>query len=107
MAWAASVDFADLAHALDVGGVVFGPVNNAEDLVNDPHFRENGSLISIDDPELGELWREGVGVIEWFWFEHDITNERIAFLSVTTHARSEQSLRPAKTTWGWTHSVWA
>ena len=32
-----------------------------------------------DDPELGDVWREGVGVIERFRFEHDITNERIAF----------------------------
>jgi formyl-CoA transferase len=60
MTWAASVDYAELAAALDAGGVVFGPVNSAEDLVNDPHFQENGSLISIDDPELGELIGPGV-----------------------------------------------
>jgi formyl-CoA transferase len=60
MTWAASIDFADLAEVLDVGGVVFGPVNNAEDLVNDPHFRSNGSLISVHDPELGDLVGPGV-----------------------------------------------
>lgn len=32
-----------------------------------------------DDPELGEVWREGVELIERFRFEHHITNERIAF----------------------------
>ena len=60
MSWAASLDFADLAEALDAGGVVFGPVNSAEDLVNDPHFRENGSLIVLHDSELGDLVGPGI-----------------------------------------------
>ncbi len=60
MNWAASKDFAELANALDLGGVVFGPVNSAEDLVNDPHFRENGSLVSMHDSELGDLIGPGV-----------------------------------------------
>lgn len=60
MAWAATLDYADLSRALDDGGVVFGPVNSAEDLVNDPHFRENGSLLSMNDDELGELIGPGI-----------------------------------------------
>ena len=32
-----------------------------------------------DDPELDDVWREGVGIVERFRFEHDITHERIAF----------------------------
>lgn len=60
MAWAASMDYAELADALDQGGVVFGPVNSAEDLVNDPHFRMNESLITVIDPELGELVGPGI-----------------------------------------------
>ncbi len=60
MNWAASLDYADLASALDSGGVVFGPVNSAEDLVNDPHFAENGALIAMEDPELGELIGPGI-----------------------------------------------
>lgn len=58
--WAATLDYADLARALDEGGVVFGPVNSAADLVGDPHFRENGSLITMHDPELGELVGPGI-----------------------------------------------
>lgn len=60
MAWAASLDYADLAQRLDDGDVVFGPVNSAEDLVNDAHFRANASLIAMTDPELGELIGPGV-----------------------------------------------
>ena len=60
MIWAGSIDFAELAEVLDTGGVVFGPVNNAEDLVNDPHFRSNGSLIAMHDPELGDLVGPGI-----------------------------------------------
>ena len=32
-----------------------------------------------DDPEIDDVWREGVGIVERFRFEHDITHERIAF----------------------------
>lgn len=60
MAWAATLDFDDLARRLDEGEVVFGPVNSAEDLVNDPHFRANSSLITMTDPELGDLVGPGV-----------------------------------------------
>jgi formyl-CoA transferase len=60
MAWAASLDYDELAQRLDDGDVVFGPVNSAEDLVNDAHFRANASLIAMTDPELGELIGPGV-----------------------------------------------
>ena len=60
MQWAATLDFDDLARCLDEGDVVFGPVNSAEDLVNDPHFRANLSLITMTDPELGDLVGPGI-----------------------------------------------
>ncbi len=60
MAWAATLDYDELAQRLDEGDVVFGPVNSAEDLVNDPHFRANLSLITMTDPELGDLMGPGV-----------------------------------------------
>ncbi len=60
MAWAASLAYDELARRLDEGDVVFGPVNSAEDLVNDEHFRANASLIAMSDPELGELIGPGV-----------------------------------------------
>ena len=60
MQWAATLDFDDLARCLDEGDVVFGPVNSAEDLVNDPHFRANLSLITMSDPELGDLVGPGI-----------------------------------------------
>ncbi len=60
MMWAASLDYDELAQRLDEGDVVFGPVNSAEDLVNDEHYRANASLIAMTDPELGELIGPGV-----------------------------------------------
>ena len=60
MAWTASLDYEELARRLDEGDVVFGPVNSAEDLVNDPHFRENLALITMTDPELGDLVGPGI-----------------------------------------------
>ena len=60
MQWAAKLDFDELARCLDEGDVVFGPVNSAEDLVNDPHFRANLSLITMSDPELGDLVGPGI-----------------------------------------------
>ncbi len=60
MNWAASMDYADLADGLDRGGVVFGPVNSAADLVNDPHFAANEALITMHDPELGDLVGPGI-----------------------------------------------
>jgi formyl-CoA transferase len=60
MQWAASLDFDELVQELDAGDVVFGPVNSARDLVNDPHFRANQSLITMTDPELGELVGPGI-----------------------------------------------
>lgn len=60
MQWAATLDFDELARCLDEGDVVFGPVNSAEDLVNDPHFRANLSLITMTDPELGDLVGPGI-----------------------------------------------
>jgi formyl-CoA transferase len=35
-------------------------VNSAADLVADEHFRANGSLIAMNDPELGALVGPGV-----------------------------------------------
>ena len=60
MQWAGALDYDDLAQRLDDGDVVFGPVNSAEDLVNDPHFRANLSLITMADPELGDLIGPGI-----------------------------------------------
>ena len=41
--------------ALNGVGVPCGPVYDAEDIFNDPHVRERGTLIDIDDPDVGTL----------------------------------------------------
>ena len=41
------------------GGVV-GPVYNAQQIVEDPHYQEREDIIEIDDPELGRTRMLGI-----------------------------------------------
>ena len=43
-----------LAH-MRAAGVTVGPVYNIDDAVEDPHFRERGIIVDVEDPELGSL----------------------------------------------------
>jgi crotonobetainyl-CoA:carnitine CoA-transferase CaiB-like acyl-CoA transferase len=44
-----------LVEMLRSRGIACGTVNSVADIVDDPHVRERGNLIRIDDPDLGEL----------------------------------------------------
>ena len=39
-------------------GVTAGPVYNAADVFNDEHVRARGSIVPVQDEELGELWMQ-------------------------------------------------
>ena len=41
------------------GGVV-GPVYNVKQIVEDPHYRERGDILEIEDPELGQTRMVGI-----------------------------------------------
>ena len=43
-----------LAH-MRGAGVTVGPVYNIDDAAEDPHFRERGIIVDVEDPELGAL----------------------------------------------------
>ena len=50
----------DAAHILQSAGVAAGPVMDAAALMSDPHFRERGSIVEMDHPEVGR--REVAGL---------------------------------------------
>ena len=46
-AWAAEHTAGELDELLGAGGVVCAPVNNARDILADPHFRERGLIVDV------------------------------------------------------------
>jgi crotonobetainyl-CoA:carnitine CoA-transferase CaiB-like acyl-CoA transferase len=58
--FAAAHTAAELDEILNEGGVVCGPVYTAEDVFNDPHFRERGLLVDHEDEVHGQMTVPGV-----------------------------------------------
>ncbi|MCH8745869.1 MAG: CoA transferase [Chloroflexi bacterium] len=48
-----------MAELVPSGGIV-GPVYNAQQIVEDPHYQERGDIIEVDDPELGPTRMLGI-----------------------------------------------
>jgi succinyl-CoA---D-citramalate CoA-transferase len=59
-AWAAQYTAAELDRIVNDAGVVCAPVYNAEDIYNDPYFRERGLLIEYEDEVHGTVTAPGV-----------------------------------------------
>ncbi len=59
-AWAAEHTAAELDELLGAGGVVCAPVNNASDILADPHFRERGLIVDVEDEHHGRMPMPGV-----------------------------------------------
>jgi crotonobetainyl-CoA:carnitine CoA-transferase CaiB-like acyl-CoA transferase len=53
--WGASLDRASALEQLVAADIPAGPVNEVADVVADPHVRARGSLVEVEDPELGPL----------------------------------------------------
>ncbi len=58
--WAARHSAADLDETLGAAGVVCAPVYSAADVLADPHFRERGLIVEIDDEHHGPMPVPGV-----------------------------------------------
>jgi crotonobetainyl-CoA:carnitine CoA-transferase CaiB-like acyl-CoA transferase len=58
--WTVQWDRDDLLARLIGQGVPAGPVNTAEDVINDPHFRARASVVEVDGGPLGPLTMQGV-----------------------------------------------
>lgn len=59
-AWAVQHTAADLDRLVNDAGVVCAPVYDAEDVYNDPYFRERGLLIEYEDEVHGTVTAPGV-----------------------------------------------
>jgi succinyl-CoA---D-citramalate CoA-transferase len=59
-AWAAQHTAAELDRLVNEAGVVCAPVYDAEDVYNDPYFRERGLLIEYEDEVHGTVTAPGV-----------------------------------------------
>jgi crotonobetainyl-CoA:carnitine CoA-transferase CaiB-like acyl-CoA transferase len=53
--WCAALDCAQAMAALSAHDIPFSKVYSAADAMQDPHFAERGSFISLPDPDLGCL----------------------------------------------------
>ncbi len=58
--WAAGHDAAELDDILGRAGVVCAPVNSAADIAADPHFRERGLVVELEDEHHGLMPVPGV-----------------------------------------------
>lgn len=59
-AWAAQYTAEELDRIVNEAGVVCAPVYNAQDVYNDPYFRERGLLIEYEDEVHGTVTAPGV-----------------------------------------------
>ncbi|MFF2896466.1 CaiB/BaiF CoA transferase family protein [Streptomyces sp. NPDC057966] len=53
--WVAAYTAADLAKRLNEAGIPASPLMSIADIAADPHYRERGTLVTVQDPEFGEL----------------------------------------------------
>jgi formyl-CoA transferase len=58
--WVGERDAEEIDRVINDAGVVCGPVYSIADIFEDPHFRAREMLISMSDPELGELTAPGI-----------------------------------------------
>jgi crotonobetainyl-CoA:carnitine CoA-transferase CaiB-like acyl-CoA transferase len=58
--WAGRHDAAEIERILSEAQVVFGPVYTVADLFADPHVQARDMLLSVEDPELGDLTMPGI-----------------------------------------------
>jgi len=58
--WAAGYTAAELDEMLAEANVVSAGVYTAADMYNDPHFRERGLIVDLEDPEIGTMPIPGI-----------------------------------------------
>lgn len=59
-AWMAERPTADCLAEMEAAGVVGAKVFDVDDILADPVFRERGSIVEVQDPDLGEVRMQGV-----------------------------------------------
>jgi crotonobetainyl-CoA:carnitine CoA-transferase CaiB-like acyl-CoA transferase len=58
--WVGEREAAEVDRVLNGAGLVSGPVYSIADIFADAHYRERGMLVTVEDPEFGELVMPGV-----------------------------------------------
>ena len=58
--WTASREAYAISHQLQQMGIPASPVLRGPDLLEDPHYRERGTFIEVDHPQVGPWWYPGV-----------------------------------------------
>ena len=53
--WVAGLTRAEVVEALLAAGIPVAPVNDVADLLRDPHVRSRGSVVTVEDPDLGSV----------------------------------------------------
>ena len=51
--WLGTINRDEAVNTLNGMGVPCGPINDAEDVANDPHVKARGSIMAIEDPDVG------------------------------------------------------
>jgi crotonobetainyl-CoA:carnitine CoA-transferase CaiB-like acyl-CoA transferase len=59
-AWIADRDFTDVMAAFEAAGAAIAPIYDARDVLEDPQYRALGSIVSVDDEDLGSLRMQNV-----------------------------------------------
>jgi formyl-CoA transferase len=55
--WIGSMDQEEVLDECNRLGITIGPINNMADIAADPHYRERGSFLEMEDPVSGEILR--------------------------------------------------
>jgi crotonobetainyl-CoA:carnitine CoA-transferase CaiB-like acyl-CoA transferase len=58
--WVATKQAQDVLEMLRAAGVPAGPIYSVADVYADEHFRERGSVTTVDDPTLGAITVQGI-----------------------------------------------
>lgn len=58
IAWTKARDYADAIAVFDQHEVTAGPIYTAADILADEHVRARGSVVPVQDAELGEVWMQ-------------------------------------------------
>ncbi|MFI8423877.1 CaiB/BaiF CoA transferase family protein [Streptomyces sp. NPDC085479] len=53
--WTAGLDADDVTKLLSAAGIPASPLMSIADIAEDPHYRERGTLVTVEDPDFGEL----------------------------------------------------
>ena len=53
--WVGRQDLNDVIHACEQLGITIGPIASMQDVAENPHCRERGSVVEIEDPATGQL----------------------------------------------------